>query len=115
MAEHTPGPWEVRVNPVRGIIVKTIFGSPWMDESQLIPCVVSPGENAKANAHLIAAAPDLLAACEEWLEYFRKLDEQTEAGDPLREHRKVYHGKRLERTRAAIAKAKGTNEEGTDG
>ena len=60
MAEHTPGPWEVRTTP----------GSP---ED---PCQVGTGmvytadacgpslEERDANAHLIAAAPEMLEALE---------------------------------------------------
>ena len=45
MSKHTPGPWPVRY-----------------DLSSLMQC---PG--AKANARLIAAAPDLLEACQQML------------------------------------------------
>jgi hypothetical protein len=63
MPDWTPGPWEVfRFGP--GLEVKTIYGCSGMDRSQFIPAVVMPGVNAEANARLIAAAPDLLAACE---------------------------------------------------
>jgi len=51
---HTPGPWWVDDDPGEGVEVQDGFGrtaSVWGDE-----------DTAKANARLIAAAPDLLAA-----------------------------------------------------
>ena len=65
MADHTPGPWTFDPNldpenePViwspAGLNVATVETGAACDETQII-----------ANANLIAAAPDLLAACE-WL------------------------------------------------
>lgn len=52
-----------------------------------------------ANARLIAAAPDLLAACEEW-------SEADSAYVSLDEQRRRWSGI-MERMRAAIAKARG--------
>lgn len=50
-AKHTPGPWQVKCSPnVTGIYaVRAHNGVPWGDQDE-------------ANASLIAAAPDLLAA-----------------------------------------------------
>lgn len=59
----------------------------------------------KADANLIAAAPDLLAALKSWVDYMDSLD--FDPSDPLSEARKLYHGKRMEASRAAIAKAEG--------
>lgn len=58
MADHTPGPWRFR--PVRGDY--RIFS---MARGSIIHVAVAPGMAAitLANARLIAAAPDLLAAC----------------------------------------------------
>lgn len=65
MAEHTPGPWEVFRHPAV-VQIKTVFGSPKMDMSQLVPVPsVAPGVNQEANAQLIAAAPTMLDALEE--------------------------------------------------
>lgn len=47
----------------------------------------------------------LLAACKAWLAYMDRLDAESEPGDPLAEARRFYHGKRVEMTRAAVAKA----------
>lgn len=63
---HAPGPWEVTLDK-QG--VKTIYGQPGMDPSQLLPvAVLSPGVCRQANARLIAAAPDLLEACRDLIE-----------------------------------------------
>jgi hypothetical protein len=53
---------------------------------------------------------DLLSACKSWLAYMERLDADTEFGDPLREARRLYHGKRIEQTIAAVRKAEGTPE-----
>ena len=67
---HTPGPWEASNEPVasEGILIHR----KWRDKkgrrcTQFIAsvCVTSPDsllENCKANANLIAAAPDMYAA-----------------------------------------------------
>jgi hypothetical protein len=88
MSEHTPGPW--RIDPkslhaapiVRGsgrVIAKVLYdmGS---EDAEVMP-----------NAHLIVAAPDLLAACE-------AVARATGLGDMTIAGQKVV---------AAIAKAKG--------
>lgn len=67
MSKHTPGPWKVFLDGV-----KTVCGRPGMDRSQLMPVVLlGLGCNKEANARLIAAAPDLLAACEAVIEYMK--------------------------------------------
>ena len=93
MTEHTPGPWHIQsVNTLikskdrKKTIAFVCFSSRGMD-SDII------GEEHKANARLIAAAPDLL----EELQY--AIDVSTE-GLSLGE-------KWQESARAAIAKAKG--------
>ena len=59
-AAHTPGPWEIRPG-------RWSEGSPLHvsaeDGSRYIT-TITPAENRDANAHLIAAAPELLAACQ---------------------------------------------------
>lgn len=47
----------------------------------------------------------LVAACKAWVDYFEKLDADN-PNDPLAEARRVYHGKRLKDTKAAL---KGTS------
>lgn len=98
-ATHTPGPWlaaedEVGTNP--DICIEAIGYGIIADVGGGLPHV------RRANARLIAAAPDLLAACEAALHD----SEYMEPG-------KVYHGPGHELTRetkamlrAAIARAK---------
>ena len=63
--EHTPGPWEVDqkepwvINSGWGCIAEAYFGQVIGNNGQRKK--VASGE-AEANAHLIAAAPDLLEA-----------------------------------------------------
>jgi len=64
MSTHTPGPWIVRHTTGFPLMIATApddygFGVPVADCSKRN----LPAE-AQANARLIAAAPDLLAACE---------------------------------------------------
>jgi hypothetical protein len=67
-AEHTPGPWQVTesgnvAGPTRS------FGSQgWVGRICLANVMTGDVEVKAANARLIAAAPDLLAACEEALD-----------------------------------------------
>lgn len=70
---HTPGPWKAVPNPMRSdgyfvvrdgapqyyVGVADLSGKPI---EQLPPAVI-PMQVPEADAHLIAAAPDLLAAC----------------------------------------------------
>jgi len=57
---HTPGPWRI------GDAGNTVFGPPNGNPSPEIVASV-----AKRNARLIAAAPDLLAACKAAIGYMR--------------------------------------------
>lgn len=69
--KHTPGPWFVREIIKRdqedwhNIKVQLGGGNMYLDLGTYTPSEPWNGyRNAKANATLIAAAPDLLAACE---------------------------------------------------
>nr|WP_313011673.1 hypothetical protein [Brucella intermedia] len=58
---HTPGPWEAHISDVRGTLCVVaagtwICGEIWNDVAPL------PEREAKANAHLISAAPELFEA-----------------------------------------------------
>ncbi len=79
MTKHTPGPWGSQDNPV--LVRGCNFLSHAHYETEL----------GRANARLIAAAPDLLAAC---VEFVRKVD----AGE-------ARSTKSAAQMRAAIAKA----------
>lgn len=95
MSKHTPGPWVVFHNKYR-IPAVEVDGSVW---SEGFDSGVRLQSERDANAHLIAAAPDLLAALKELLDQ----GEGCAAcgfGTPG-------CGCRYERARAAIAKAEG--------
>ena len=83
---HTPGPWHIDNETDYRIYVESSFG---------VIAKVGPfaeiDDEDKANARLIAAAPDLLAACEEAYAFLSAEDLAW-----------------LPSLRAAIAKAKGT-------
>lgn len=88
---HTPGPWHATIKITR---------HPVYDERANLICTVERdgNEEDKANARLIAAAPELLAALEAvaacWHDFGRQCDQSVEEANA---HRLVL---------AAIAKAK---------
>jgi hypothetical protein len=83
--EHTPGPWEVfpgeRFHPgiegMDGKISVVIYA----DQDEDYGVHGRTPEEALANAHLIAAAPDLLAACKQ--AYLLAYQLGSDAGDEL--------------------------------
>jgi hypothetical protein len=80
--KHTPGPWQAADDHVFneiGILIPTIYGS--------------NDDSIKANAHLIAAAPDLLEAL------------QVIIGDIEQSPRRFSADQKVAIARAAIAKA----------
>ncbi len=89
--KHTPGPWEVdlengEITAKGPVVIGTIYGA---DD---FPCNEDDiAEECKANACLVATAPELLAACEAAL----RLAEEMSEGDLYNQIKK------------AIAKAKG--------
>lgn len=96
-ARHTPGPWRVGSGCVVGSDDRMICGS----------ALSRTGDEQNANAHLIAAAPDMLRACESLVHgvedaVFRFLDSHDLA---LRADMEIVLRARVERARAAIAKA----------
>jgi hypothetical protein len=90
MNQHTKGPWSVGVAPEETLPTYLIGA----DGVLFCRVVGSPGHDAEANARLIAAAPDLLAACEGLV-------------DLLGAHQ-WGEGPALRAARAAIAKAHST-------
>lgn len=62
-SKHTPGPWTLKVNEIiaDGSVIGTIYGA----EGYRDECY----EECQANAHLAAAAPDLLAVVEAYTEW----------------------------------------------
>lgn len=105
MSKHTPGPWWLGRDPCHYDSLTSISGG--SDSNGGIRSVAEVGghdvDEAEANARLIAAAPDLLAACEAALVQVTR--DNDERGVPTNEHRGTQW--MLE---AAIAKAKGTNQ-----
>lgn len=99
-AQHTPGPWfasrKYEVGP-RSDADDQSFG-------MIVPLAYAYGVNREANARLIAAAPDLLEALGELMEWEEEiaadLGVHTSSAKPM-----------LAKARAAIAKAKGAGYE----
>ena len=92
--KHTPGPWDISGSSRYGIDIAQAEGAPFTSNSSDVATVnlaATTHEMAQANAHLIAAAPDLLAA----------LDEMTATGGWMPSD------ERYIRAKAAIAKALG--------
>ena len=58
---HTPGPWHIGYNDLRGGRYWWVSRGQEMD----LATDLHEDENGKADAHLIAAAPDLLKALEQ--------------------------------------------------
>lgn len=94
-AQHTPGPWAVSRNNAGAIPLHfqplEVIGR---GGACCVAAKLGDGPEALANAHLIAAAPELLAACQALLAE-AELHGLTDNDAHLRE------------ARAAIAKAKG--------
>ncbi len=115
MSKHTPGPWEVseraqmRVNVKTGSLLHPCeprvataedleeFGDECHDDWNICQCddehYMRDPKECEANARLIAAAPELLAACQKLIVWFDTDREQHTLADILKA------------IRAAIAKA----------
>ena len=63
MSKHTPGPWHTAGD--QGVQIRS-------EKHQIAKIWTMRGNEWKANARLIAAAPDLLASLEEVLAYCRE-------------------------------------------
>lgn len=97
---HTPGPWSVEG---KSIVTQRRKRS---DDPRQWRIQVAENVWKVEDAHLIAAAPDLLAACEEMAKAFERVIEETRENlgtDGL----SVEAEKRYRRLRSAIAKAGG--------
>ena len=67
MMGHTPGPWELDSESLKGDSYTAINGEGWYELATVVTRMISGAEDSPeglANARLIAAAPDLLAALE---------------------------------------------------
>lgn len=101
-AKHTPGPWFI-VDSVNGdwptgceICIDNVEGGNPDTDYCIASAVHGDPEKLKANARLIATAPDLLDALETLVEHFEYYMGDNEC-------------RPLENARAAIAKARGTD------
>ena len=98
MTNHTPGPWYVDEGANGDILVTATPADPdWTDNDVCHVYGGNDGDKAQAlaDAHAIAAAPDLLAALEQVLDLF-------EWGESGGEHEAAYDS-----AREAIAKTEG--------
>lgn len=109
---YTPGPWNI----YKGMDAKAILDSGWVlvvhhgDGGNIVANVNAKGGPdytdrmpVMANAHLIAAAPDLLEACEDAR---RELTAQAECfGNHLDHEKNLF--RILRKLESVIAKAKG--------
>lgn len=76
MAEHTPGPWVITTGADDERIVTSTWNADGLDDDVAL---VYGGNEAdpvirEANARLIAAAPDLLAALEQALTFLYEME-----------------------------------------
>ena len=93
-AKHTPGPWIVghdRKNPIVEAAALEDADGIWVNGGYIIGRFA--GADARENAALVAAAPDLLAALQDMVDLFRTMHPDL-MGNPFFIH-----------SRAAIAKA----------
>lgn len=70
--KFTPGPWQTHISEVRGDLC-VISERAWICGEILNRVRSIPEEEARANAHLIAAAPELYAALETAIEEINHL------------------------------------------
>lgn len=105
MMKHTPGPWKCDKSPVCGEWFVRSDGKLEPGRGYQYICSL-PGDMFRANAHLIAAAPDLLEAVEDVLEQLEKWDGTLTAYDGHIDFTDLIAG-----CKTLIAKAKGEVDE----
>ncbi len=100
---HSPGPWSSGYNTYTNEQAGRIERRFWLADAELriVPMDTCMGESAEANARLIAAAPDLLEACEKVAAYCHNIEHSEDE----------YCNERIvaKMVAAAIAKATGQN------
>ena len=114
MAEHTPGPWHADVEGPFALGGDSIEVEAVTDDGMLVRRSIATlmidteenddtpeAEEDKANACLIAAAPDLLAVCRDLFVWAQVLESQTHHTECDR----LYES--IEKAEAAIARATG--------
>lgn len=95
---HTPGPWQVCDDEINVYAPETDTAITNVEH----PCAADY-DTQRANAKVIAAAPDLLAACQ-WVVTDIAYKAPEEFAD------EAVHSRWLARLREAIAKAKGSEQ-----
>ena len=97
MSAHTPGPWHRNVQPA------TKYNTVWAGHNKHVARVVIDGglsdEEIEANICLITAAPELLKALQDAVDYLKGSATRTVNTDNAA----------AEKARAAIAKAAGSS------
>jgi hypothetical protein len=104
MSKHTPGPWHY---------AECQMGTPFVDTESVgdLLAAALPLDEEKANARLIAAAPDLLAALEDMIGHCQGCNGKGRCYGPVPGSPGSYASNQpcqdCSDARAAIAKAKG--------
>lgn len=78
-SKHTPGPWNAKLDTVVGF---TIRGESPGYVCEYYPVAEDNIQQVQANARLIAASPDLLAACKKSLTLVAGIDRRMRKGSP---------------------------------
>jgi hypothetical protein len=105
MTKHTPGPWNIVGESIyaNGEHILMLYGR---------NLEVEPNHDVEqiANAHLIAAAPDLLKACTRVLGWLVAAEAELGGPLPIKYAASVQKPVTVEALRAAIAKATGSTQ-----
>ena len=118
-SKHTPGPWSLETVKTSMGICHKVGPFPWKNGQQNHACIYadfpSKGpieEELLANARLIAAAPELLAAAQAAIAYDREIQACANDPDKMSSHCSAagqtldeLYSDWLHKSRAAIAKA----------
>jgi len=109
--KFTPGPWRVEERRDQCGRVTPPYFAVVIDDRRVIADTLNAddvflSDETEANARLVAAAPDLLAVAKDWLDHFDCLTDDSDSPEIKAMYLRL-HGKRVEATRAAIAKATG--------
>jgi hypothetical protein len=105
MGKHTPGPW--RVSDYDRALIWNEQGCCIVDMTDHEQKCSLSDDTIAANAALIAAAPDLLEACERVLGWLVAAETELGGPLPLKYAAMIQKPVVAERLRAAIAKAQG--------
>lgn len=98
--KHTPGPWFTKREGFSTVYVEARIGGGWLQEVAACGPTKEGSVQQEANAHLIAAAPELLEA-------LKCLKRETVLSDVDMDYIKSHFQPWLDKAEAAIAKAIG--------